>query len=134
MDEKSHFHSNYKWKSFHMVHMDENYIIKITRRSKKGQDLTPSPALSWFHNEPHELGLLPKPSKSKWIWGQWWWWLEHLISCSASLPISLPPTPQPPPNLLFALGWPYFLTTKLKQTIHVLILFQKFKCLKSLQN
>jgi hypothetical protein len=66
MDEKSHSHSNYKWKSFHM---DENYIIIIKRRSKKGQDLTPSPTLSWPHNEPHELGLLPKPSKSKWIWG-----------------------------------------------------------------
>jgi len=66
MDEKSHSHSNCKWKSFHM---DENYIIKIKRRSNKGQDLTPSPTLTWTHNEPHELGLLPKPSNSKWIWG-----------------------------------------------------------------
>ncbi len=103
-------------------YMDENYIkIKIKGRCKKGQDSTPSPTLSWPYNEPHELGLLPKPSKSRWVLGHWPMvaWAFGFLQCIAAPSSSIPPLPF---HLVIAFGWPsYFL----KYPIHLLIFFQK---------
>jgi hypothetical protein len=106
--------------------MDENYIkIKIKRRCKKGQDSTPSPTLSWPYNEPHELGLLPKPSKSRWVLGHWAIvaWAFGFLQCIVAPSSSIPPRPV---HRGVGCGCASsFLKTKSKCPIYLLIFFQK---------
>ncbi len=104
-------------------YMDENYI-KIRMRGKKGQDSTPSPSLSWPYNEPHELGLLPKPSKSRWVLGHWAMvaWAFGFLQCIVAPSSSMAPLTPSPSSLLLPLD---DLPIKLKYPIHLLILFQK---------